>query len=152
MKKVLLAASSGGHLDEISNLDLLGEHHEVILLTEKTSCGVSSWYQHVYYVPQVNRKEWLCIPKLLLNAFRSLRLMCREKPDVVISIGALATIPVCLIAKLMRRRVLYIETFARIDSPSLTGKLLYKIADKTIIQWKELAQFYPDAIYGGSIY
>lgn len=152
MKKVLLAASSGGHLDEISNLDLLGEKHEVILLTEKTTCGVSSWFRRVHYVPQVNRKEWLCLPKLLVIAWQSFRLLCREKPDVVISIGALATIPVCLLAKVMRKKVLYIETFARIDSPSLTGKLLYRIADKTIIQWPELQRFYPEAIYGGSIY
>lgn len=152
MKKVLMAASSGGHLDEISNLVLLGEHHEVILLTEQTGYGTPTWYKRVYYVPQVNRKEVLCIYKLLVNAFRSLRLLHREKPDVVISIGALATVPVCLIAKMMHVRVLYIESFARIDSPSLTGKLLYKVADETIIQWKELEQFYPEAIYGGSIY
>lgn len=152
MKKVLLAASSGGHLDEISNLQPLEEHHEIILLTEQTECGAPSWYKRVCFVPQVNRKEVLCIPKLLINAFRAFRLLLREKPAVVISIGALATVPVCLIAKLMRIRVLYIESFARIDSPSLTGKLLYKVADETIIQWKELEQFYPDAIYGGSIY
>ena len=152
MKKVLLAASSGGHLDEISNLSKLAEQHEVILLTEKTDCSVNGWYRRVTYVPQVNRKEIWCLLKLIVNAWLALRLLLKEKPDVVISIGALATIPVCLLAKLMRKRVLYIESFARMDSPSMTGKLLYKLADKTIIQWPELKRFYPDAVYGGSIY
>lgn len=152
MKKVLLTASSGGHLDEISNLDRLAAEHEVILLTEKTDCGVKGWFRRVYCVPQVNRKEILCFPKLIANAFKSLWLLLKEKPQVVISTGALATIPVCLIARLLGKRVIYIESFARIDSPSLTGKLLYKVANVTIIQWPELKQFYPNAIYGGSIY
>ena len=152
MKKVLLAASSGGHLDEISNLERLALDHETILLTEQTDCSAKGWFRRVYCVPQVNRKELLCIPKLLVNAFKSLALLLKEKPQVVISTGALATIPVCVLGKLLGKQVIYIESFARIDSPSLTGRLLYKVADVTIIQWPELKQFYPNAIYGGSIY
>lgn len=149
---ILLTASSGGHLDEISNLDLLGETYEAILLTEKTNCNISSWYDRVYYVPQVNRKELKCIPKLISNAFISLRVLLRHKPEAVISTGALATIPVCLLAKIKGIKVVYIESFARMDSPSRTGRLMYKIADKTIVQWKAVQKFYPDAIYGGSIF
>jgi hypothetical protein len=54
--------------------------------------------------------------------------------------------------EMLGKKVIYIESFARIDGPSLTGKLLYKVADATIIQWPELKRFYPNAIYGGSIY
>ena len=152
MDCVLLTASSGGHLDEISNLDLLGESFETILLTEKTDCSVSSWYDRVYYVPQVNRKEIKCIPKLISNGFTALRVLRRHKPIAVISTGALATIPVCLLAKCKKIKVIYIESFARMDSPSKTGKFIYKIADKTIVQWETVQQFYPNAIYGGSIF
>ena len=42
MDSVLLTASSGGHLEEISNLDLVGENYEAILLTEKTDFSVSA--------------------------------------------------------------------------------------------------------------
>ena len=149
---ILLTASSGGHLEEIGNLDLLGELYEVILLTEKTNCAISSWYDKVYYVPQVNRKELKCILKLISNAFTSLHVLCRHKPTAVISTGALATIPVCLLAKLKKIKVIYIESFARMDSPSRTGRLIYKIADKTIVQWEAVQKFYPNAIYGGSIF
>jgi len=152
MDSVLLTASSGGHLEEISNLDLVGENYEAILLTEKTDFSVSAWYDRVYYVPQVNRKELKCIPKLISNGFTALRVLRRHKPVAVISTGALATVPVCLLAKLRKIKVIYIESFARMDSPSKTGKLMYKIADKTIVQWEAVQQFYPDAIYGGSIF
>ena len=152
MDCILLTASSGGHLAEISNLDLLGESYEVILLTEKTDCNISTWYDNVYYVPQVNRKEFKCFPKLIMNAFLSLKILLRHKPVAVISTGALATIPVCLLAKMMKRKVIFIESFARIDSPSRTGRLIYKIADKTIVQWEMVQTFYPDSVYGGSIF
>lgn len=152
MSCVLLTASSGGHLDEISNLDLLGENYETILLTEKTNCGISSWFDRVYYVPQVNRKEWECIPKLISNLLISLRVLLRHKPTAVISTGALATIPVCFLAKVKGIKVIYIESFARMDGPSRTGRLMYRIADKTVVQWEAVQKFYPGAIYGGSIF
>ena len=152
MSCVLLTASSGGHLDEISNLDLLGENYETILLTEKTNCGISSWFDRLYYVPQVNRKEWKCIPKLISNLLISLRVLLRHKPSAVISTGALATIPVCLLAKVKGIKVIYIESFARMDGPSRTGRLMYRIADKTVVQWEAVQKFYPGAIYGGSIF
>lgn len=152
MDCVLFTASSGGHLDEISNLDMLGESYEAILLTEKTDYSVSAWYDQVYYVPQVNRKEIKCILKLISNSFTALRVLRRHKPVAVVSTGALATVPVCLLAKLKGIKVIYIESFARMDSPSKTGKLMYKIADKTIVQWEAVGKFYPNAIYGGSIF
>lgn len=149
---VLLTASSGGHLDEISNLDLIGENYETVLLTEKTNCDVSSWYDTVYYVPQVNRKELKCIPKLISNLLTAQRVLQRHRPMAVISTGALATIPVCLLAKMRGIKVIYIESFARMDGPSKTGRLIYKIADKTIVQWEAVQKFYPGSIYGGSIF
>lgn len=149
---ILLTASSGGHLDEISNLDLLGEYYNAILLTERTITSISSWYDKIYYVPQVNRKELKCIPKLILNMCISLHVLLQHKPVAVISTGALATIPVCLLAKIRKIKVVYIESFARMDSPSRTGRLMYRIADKTIIQWKGVQKFYPNAVFGGSIF
>jgi len=152
MECILLTASSGGHLEEISNLDLLGKNYEVILLTEKTECNISAWFDKVYHVPQVNRKELKCFLKLMVNAFVSLKILHRHKPIAVISTGALATIPPCLLAKMKGIKVIYIESFARMDSPSRTGRLMYKLADKTIVQWRMVQKFYPDSVYGGSIF
>ena len=150
--KVLFAASAGGHLDEITNLQKIADKHELLLLTEKTDCRITGIYQRVFLVPQVNRKEWKCALKLLVNFIVSYRLLCEQKPKVVVSIGALATIPVCILARFMGIKVIYIESFARTETPSRTGKLLYNVANHTVVQWQELLKYYPDAVYGGSIY
>ena len=52
----------------------------------------------------------------------------------------------------MKKKVIFIESFARVDGSSLTGKLMKKVADLYIVQWEELLQFVPNAIYGGGIF
>jgi beta-1,4-N-acetylglucosaminyltransferase len=150
-KKICFAASSGGHLEEISRLKEIEDVYDSFLLTEKNGFSELSFCKKVVYVSQINRREITFIPKLVLLFFKSFYILLKEKPDCIISVGALATYPICLLGKLMGKRIIYIESFARVDSPSLTGKLMYKLADLFIVQWDELLQFYPRAVYGGGI-
>lgn len=150
--KICFAASSGGHLEEISKLVEIEEENESFLITEKSDFHEINFGQKVYYVNQINRKEKLFILKFFGIFFSAFYILMKEKPDYVISTGALATYPVCIIGKLTGKHVIYIESFARIDSPSLTGKLMYHIADLFIVQWEEMLKFYPKAVCGGGIF
>ena len=76
----------------------------------------------------------------------------KEKPDVVICTGVLAMIPMCLIAKMMGKKLIYIESFAKVTSPTETGKVVYKFADQCDVQWDSMLSIYPKAIYLGGIY
>ena len=78
--------------------------------------------------------------------------MLRINPEVIISTGAGLAFPFCLFGKIFNKKIIYIESFARVTQPSRTGKHLYKFADVFIIQHEELREFYPDAVYGGWIY
>ena len=89
---------------------------------------------------------------MIINVFRSLKVYFVEKPDVVICTGVLAMIPICLIAKLFRRKLVYIESFAKVTSATKSGKLLYKYADRFYVQWEQMLEVYPNAIYIGGIY
>lgn len=150
--KLCFAASSGGHLEEISRLAGLRDQYEIFLVTEKGGFAELNICNSVYYLSQINRKEILFIPKLIKTFFQSLRVLLKEKPYYIISTGALATFPICLLGKLMRKQVIYIESFARVDTASLTGRLMYHIADLFIIQWEELQDIFPKAVYGGGIF
>lgn len=61
-------------------------------------------------------------------------------------------IPICLVSKIAGKRLIYIESFAKVTSATLTGKLLYKFADQFYVQWKSMLKVYPKAIYLGGIY
>ena len=143
--KICFAASSGGHLDELLKLNpFLKERHNVFIVTEKTPAFSPA--PGYYYLHQVNRKEWNCLFLMAANAFLSLRILLKEKPDVLITTGALCVIPICLLTKLFGIRLIFIETVAVVTKPSRTGRFLYPLADRFYIQWKPLKKYYPKAI------
>lgn len=151
MKRICFAASSGGHLEEISRLKVIQEEYCSFLLTEKGGYQELNFCDKVIHVSQVNRKELLFLPKFIVLFLQSFYILCKEKPDCIISLGALATYPICLLGKIMGKKIIYIESFARVDAPSLTGKLMYRIADLFLVQWDELLPYFPNAICCGGI-
>ncbi len=146
------AASSGGHFEQISMLKPLMEKYDSFVVTEETAYKAVIKGQKMYYMHQVNRREKLMPLWMMVNTMRSIRIMVSEKPDVVITTGVLAMIPLCLLAKLFHKKLIYIESFAKVSSPTQTGKFLYKYADQFYVQWESMKKFYPNAIYLGGIY
>ena len=151
-KKICFAASSGGHFEQIVMLKPLMEKYPSCVVTEKTQYKLEIKDQQMYYLHQVNRKEKSCFFWLIMNTFQSIYILWKEKPDVVITTGVLAMIPLSLMAKLFGKKLIYIESFAKITSPTETGKLLYHFADQFFVQWDSMMQFYPEAICLGGIY
>lgn len=152
MKKVCFSASTGGHFEQLMMLKPLMEKYDSFIVTEKTDYSVMNNDRKVYYLSQVNRNEKTFIFKMIINSFKSLNIFIKEKPDIVISTGALSTIPICILSKIFRKKVIFIESFAKVTSPTLTGKLVYKFADQFYVQWEQLKEYYPDAICKGGIY
>ncbi len=150
--KIAFAASSGGHYEQLMMLKPLMDEYDSFVVTEKTCYSAKVLQKKNYYMKQVNRKELMFIPKMILNCCLALRLMVKEKPNIVICTGVLAMIPLCMFCKISGGKLIFIESFAKIKSPTLTGKLLYKYADRFYIQWESLREFYPNAIYLGGIY
>ncbi len=150
--KIAFAASSGGHYEQLMMLKPLMEKYSSFVVTEKTKYNAKSSNIKTYYMNQVNRKELLFIPNMIVNLFKSIGIVLKEKPDVVICTGVLAMIPICLLCKIRSGKLIYIESFAKVTSPTLTGKLLYKFADQFYVQWEQMKEVYPNAIYLGGIY
>lgn len=150
--KICFAASSGGHYEQLMMLKPLMDKYDSFVLTEKTKYKSNLYNKKTYQVFQVNRKESLCFFKLLAISFKSLYIFIKERPDVVICTGVLAMIPICLWAKIFRKKLIYIESFAKVTSPTLSGKLLYKFADVFYVQWESMRKIYPKSIYLGGIY
>ena len=150
--KIVFAASSGGHFEQLMMLKPLMEKYDSILVTEKTDYSMGKTDVKTYYLKQINRKELLFLPKFIGNTFRSLRIIIKERPKVMITTGVLAIIPMALLIKLFGGKLIYIESFAKVTSKTLSGKLLYKFADQFYVQWEEMLKLYPNAIFKGGIY
>lgn len=150
--KVCFAASSGGHLEELMVLRPLMERYESFIVTERTKHEAAGVKERIYYLMQVNRREKACTLRLIANAFLSLKILLAERPDVVITTGVLAVIPLCLLCKALGKKLIFIESYANVYSPTKTGQLLYWFADQFYVQWPELMAYYPKAVYLGGIY
>lgn len=80
----------------------------------------------------------------LLNLARNLAVAWRElrahRPDVVLSTGAGLAVPFFLVGKLLGRRCVYVESLTRIESVSLSGRMVYPLADSFFVQWPGAAR------------
>ena len=148
--KVCLVGSSGGHLTHLYMLKPFWRSKSRFWVTfdkeDAKSKLVGEKVYPCYYPTNRNLKN------LIKNTWLAFKTLKKEKPDLIISSGAAVAVPFFYIGKLMGAKLIYIEVFDRYDKPTLTGKLVYPIADKFIVQWEEEKKVYPKAINLGSIF
>lgn len=144
--KICLVASRGGHIGEMCFAKDLNA--EMFLITEKTDNNNNIlFFCPTYYVDPINRRERNAVWKILKLFCTAYRILKKEKPDCYISTGALISIPVLLLGKLQGKKIIFIETLARVVSPSLSGRIAYCFADVFVVYWESLLKYYPKAYY-----
>ena len=148
--KICYTASAGGHIYELMQLNELFEKYPGILITE--SKNVIKAFDAVYTLDQVNRKSVRYLFRFIKSFLTIRKILAKERPTHIVSFGAMCTVPVCIVGKLMKIKVVHVESYTRIKDISLTGKILYPLADLFIVQWQQLVRKYPKAIYGGKLF
>lgn len=154
-KRVLFISSTGGHLSEMLQLDTLFDKYDSYLITEKTKSTLSlkKKYNKVRYLVYGTKDHKIVYPfKFIYNCFLSAIYYALIGPDVIITTGTHTAVPMCYIGKLFGSKIVFIETFANSKTKTLSGKIVYPIADLFVVQWEEMLKLYPKAIYGGWIY
>jgi beta-1,4-N-acetylglucosaminyltransferase len=75
------------------------------------------------------------IRNLLRNLVLAWRVVKKERPVAILSTGAALAVPFFIIGKLHRIRLVYVESLTRTSSLSLSGRLVYPLADEFFVQW-----------------
>lgn len=148
--KVCLVGSSGGHLTHLYLLKRFWNDKDRFWVTfdkEDANSLLKDEKKYNCYYP-TNRN----IKNLIKNTFLAIKVLKKERPDLIISSGAAVAVPFFYIGKLFGAKTVYIEVFDRIDKPTLTGKLVYPITDLFVVQWEEMKQVYPKAVNLGGIF
>lgn len=155
-KKVLFISSTGGHLNELLQLSPLFEKYEYNIITEKDKVNEAlkkEYGEKLYFLPYGTRAKLVSyIFKYIYLCFKTVYYYFKIRPKVIITTGTHTAGPMCILGKIFRSKIIYIETFANQNKKTATGRLIYPIADLFIVQWEEMLKLYPKAIYGGSIY
>ncbi|HGD0802405.1 TPA: PssD/Cps14F family polysaccharide biosynthesis glycosyltransferase [Streptococcus agalactiae] len=158
--KICLVGSSGGHLAHLNLLKPILEKEDRFWVTfdkedrfwvtfdkeDARSILREEIVYHCFFPTNRNVKN------LVKNTILAFKVLRKERPDVIISSGAAVAVPFFYIGKLFGCKTVYIEVFDRIDKPTLTGKLVYPVTDKFIVQWEEMKKVYPKAINLGGIF
>ncbi|XP_032408070.1 UDP-N-acetylglucosamine transferase subunit ALG14 isoform X1 [Xiphophorus hellerii] len=174
---VLVVAGSGGHTTEIMRLmeslsAAYTPRHYVIADTDKMSeekivaFESSKPQSHTDVQFTINRiprsrevaQSWSSSVVSTLSALRySLPLVFRLQPDVVLCNGPGTCVPLCITGLLLRILgikkvgIVYVESICRVQTLSLTGRILYLVSDYFFVQWSSLRDKYPKAIFLGRI-
>ncbi len=155
-KKVIFISSTGGHLTELLQLSPLFEKYDYHIITEKdktTEYLKEKYGKRLSYLPYGTRShliQYLFIYFYLI--LKTIVLYFKIRPQAIVTTGTHTAGPMCYFGKIFGSKIIYIETFANIHKKTVTGKLIYPIADLFIVQWEEMLKLYPKAVYGGKIF
>lgn len=148
--KICLVGSSGGHLTHLYMLKPFWQDKERFWVSFDKADTQSLLKGENFYPCHypTNRN----IKNLIKNTVLAWKVLRKEKPDLIISSGAAVAVPFFYLGKLFGAKTVYIEVFDRIDASTLTGKLVYPVADAFVVQWEEMKKVYPKAVNLGSIF
>lgn len=142
---VLLVCSSGGHLLQLHALGSAWQDLSRAWVTFDKSDGRSLLAEErVFFAHGPTNRS---IKNLIRNAFLSFRLLRRLRPRVIVTTGAGVAVPFAWVGRLFGAVVVYIESIARIDEPSLSCRLIAPVAGRLYVQWPELLEALPQARY-----
>lgn len=148
--KFCIVGSSGGHLTHMWMLkDIWSKHDRIWVTFDKVDANSLLKNEKKYWCYYPTNRN---IPNLIRNTFLALKILIKEKPDIIISSGAAVAMPFFFLGKLFGKKLIYIEVFDRIEKPTISGKFCYRFADKFIVQWEEQLKVYPKAINLGRIF
>lgn len=148
--KVCLVGSSGGHLTHLYMIkDFWKDTNRFWVTFDKKDSRSLLKKEKKYFCHYPTNKN---IKNLIKNTILAIKIIKKERPDLIISSGAAVAVPFFYIGKLFKSKTIYIEVYDRIDKSTLTGKLVYPITDKFIVQWEEMKKVYPKAINLDSIF
>ncbi|MCC6224805.1 MAG: UDP-N-acetylglucosamine--LPS N-acetylglucosamine transferase, partial [Microthrixaceae bacterium] len=146
---VLLVCSSGGHLAQLLRLRPWWSRHERRWVTFDKADAVDLLQdENVVWAHHPTTRN---IPNLLRNLGVAVRLLWTWRPHLVVSNGAGVAVPFFWIAWFLGCRTAYIEVYDRIDSATLTGRLVRPVSDVFCVQWPEQAPLYRDAVVTGPL-
>jgi len=145
--KLLVACNPGGHFTEMLFLKEAFEGHKMVFLTYENPTTTTFPFV-IYTIKRIDTNFWAMLQSFL----RIFIIIKTEKPDIIISTGAEIAIPVFVIGKLMRIKMVYIESWCRVKTKSGAGRIAYYLADVFLVQWPGLVKIYgKKARYEGAV-
>ncbi len=146
--KVCIVSSCGGHLTEVRHFRSAYGSYSHFYVINSAVILPEDMERRTYVIRHCERN----IKLFVINLWEAYRILRRERPTVILSTGAGPVVAFALIARMLfPTKIIYVETLARVSTPSLTGRLMYPLAHSFYYQWPQLRAFFPQGTYGGPL-
>ncbi len=142
MKKVLFVCNKGGHYSQMLELKPLMKRYDSYVLTEKKNANEDlEGFAQAMSMDNFNVMEYK-LWNFTKSLWRCRKIWKQIRPQYIISTGAAFALPMYIIGKIYGSKLIWIETRAKVYTPTRTGKQICKFCDKIIVQWPEMKKVY----------
>lgn len=148
--KICLAASAGGHLSQMLRVESVWADYEhcVYVSSVEVVREILAKLGKTYIVGECNREHPIRTFGVMVKC---LRLILRERPDVVFSMGAAPGFLVCFWGKLFGAKIVWLDSIANTEKLSMSGRMIRPFASLILSQWPDVAAKYPKVEYAGEV-
>lgn len=129
---------------------LLGDAYDYEYVAAYGDANVPMGSYRVLNPREKKDRNWLWIAcKLAIASVQSLGVLSRSNASTIVACGPALSVPVCVLAKLFRKKVIYVESWSRVRTRSLSARLTRPFADLFFVQSSRLKA--PGVIYAGRL-
>jgi UDP-N-acetylglucosamine--N-acetylmuramyl-(pentapeptide) pyrophosphoryl-undecaprenol N-acetylglucosamine transferase len=142
---VHLVTSSGGHIDLLRAIRKAFDGYSRLWVVQPSlrAEAIKAEGEAVHVLPPYDRHP--IRGHFASNIAQAAKIVLRDRPRVVVTSGAGITVPFCVFARLMGAKIIFVETMARVTGPSASGRVLSRLASRSLVQWPEAVAAYPRA-------
>ena len=160
-KAILVVYGIGGHKEQMRRLlkllDIRNSTNNIklVALCEKYAC--LEVIDDCIEIPDMRdkyhrEKVFIDAPySFFVSMFSIFRILKKYDIDYMISSGPGLVIPVAILFRILNKKVIFIETWSRYNTKSITGNIMHKISNKFYVQNEDLMELYENAIYSGRL-
>jgi hypothetical protein len=136
-KKLLAVASGGGHWVQLLRLEPAFVDCEVVFVTVGPAYRADVQDRKFYWVPDATRHT---LVRLIRATLGILWIICKERPDVILSTGAAPGYVAIRLGKVFGARTVWVDSIANAEQLSMSGAMAGRCADLWLTQWPHLAK------------
>ena len=150
--KLLVAASAGGHARDLDGILSVAAE----LWPMRPSVYVTTSQRHadsarrpgldVFVIREADRRTIL---RGVRSAMQSLRIILRERPTHVVTTGAMPMAVLCLWARAVGAKVVWIDCISQTEKLSLSARLVKPLTNLMLTQWPNVAEADAKTHYAG---
>jgi len=158
-QKLIIVLGSGGHTTQMIRVtELLSASYDfeyVVNDDDDKSIKKIKFFGDVHVIPRPRRVyDKSVLRSVLLTMFsllQSFSIIKNSKSVGIVSAGPGLAVPLFVWALIFRKKRIFIESWSRVTTMSTTGRMCYYLSNYFFVQWPELIEKYPGAVYAGRL-